>query len=148
MEKIDRIEREIVVSAPQERVWAALTDPEELARWFGDSAEVDLRPGGAARFGWEGYGDSFHAVVETVDPPNRFAYRWAVESDTPLEEAPSTLVEFTLEPGGNGTIVRLVESGFAALPDDQYEETIGGNKKGWTSELGDLVDYVSVREGV
>jgi uncharacterized protein YndB with AHSA1/START domain len=58
------------------------------------------------------------------------------------------LVEFTLEPGGNGTIVRLVESGFAALPDDQYEETIGGNKEGWTSELGDLVDYVSVREGV
>jgi uncharacterized protein YndB with AHSA1/START domain len=148
MQKTDRIERQIIVSASQERVWAALTKPEEIARWFGDSAEVDLRPGGAARFGWEGYGDRFHAVVEVVEPPTRFVYRWAVESDTPLDEGPSTLVEFTLEPSADGTIVRLVESGFATLPEDQYEDTIRGNEKGWTSELGDLVEYVSVREGV
>lgn len=148
MKKNDLIEREVMISAPQERVWDALTAPEELARWFGDSAEIDLRPGGAARFGWEGYGDSFHAVVETVEPPTRFAYRWAVESDTPLSDGPSTLVEFTLEPTGDGTLLRLVESGFAALPDDQYEQVIGGNEKGWTSELGDLVEYVSAHEEV
>ena len=44
--------------------------------------------------------------------------------------------------------MRLVESGFEALPDDQYEQVIGGNEKGWTSELGDLVEYVSAHEEV
>ena len=59
MAKVDSIERAITVSSPRERVWKALTAADELARWFGDSAEVDLRPGGALRFGWS----EFEAVA-------------------------------------------------------------------------------------
>ena len=44
----DQIERETVIAAPVERVWALLTEAEHLGRWFGDAgAEIDLRPGGA-----------------------------------------------------------------------------------------------------
>ena len=43
----EQIERETVIAAPVERVWALLTEAEHLGRWFGDSgAEIDLRPGG------------------------------------------------------------------------------------------------------
>ena len=45
----DRIEQEIVIAAPIERVWAVLTEPAHVGRWFGQGgpAEIDLRPGGS-----------------------------------------------------------------------------------------------------
>lgn len=148
MGKTDRIEREVLVKAPRERVWSAITAPEELTAWFGDTAEVDLRPGGEASFGWSGYGHSFRAVVETVEAPHRFSYRWASKSDTPLAAGPSTLVEFTLEEADEGTRVFVVESGFTSFPEEEYEQAIGGNETGWDAELADLVEYVSAREVV
>src|SRR5205085_289579 len=35
---------------PPERVWRAITEPEELAHWFPAQVEIDLRPGGAMKF--------------------------------------------------------------------------------------------------
>jgi hypothetical protein len=44
----DRIEQETVIAASVERVWAVLTEPEHVGRWFGQGkpTQVDLRPGG------------------------------------------------------------------------------------------------------
>jgi len=77
----DRIEREILIEAPRERVWAVLTNPEHVAKWFGDAAEIDLQPGGKAAFGWAGHG-TYKAVVERVEPPEFFSYRWARKTGT------------------------------------------------------------------
>lgn len=142
MAKTDTIAKEITVAADIEAVWAALTDPAEVASWFGDFAEIDLRPGGAATFGWSEHGARFAAVVEVVEPPARFAYRWAVDASSPVGDGPSTLVEFTLEEVAGGTRVRLVESGFAALPDKIYESTLAENTSGWRAELDDLAAHV------
>ena len=46
------IRRDVIVDAAPEVVWDALTDPGELAGWFGAEAEIDLRVGGAVRFRW------------------------------------------------------------------------------------------------
>ena len=46
------IRREIVLPAPREEVWEALTDPERLADWFANDVDFDLRPGGGASFRW------------------------------------------------------------------------------------------------
>jgi uncharacterized protein YndB with AHSA1/START domain len=48
----DSIEREIVITAPADRVWDVLTQAEFLGAWFGSGgpAEVDLRPGGRMVF--------------------------------------------------------------------------------------------------
>jgi uncharacterized protein YndB with AHSA1/START domain len=48
----DRIERTIEVAHPPARVWAALTTAEGLGTWFGNTATIDLRPGGAAQMTW------------------------------------------------------------------------------------------------
>lgn len=129
----DRIERELHVRAPVERVWQVLTEPGYVARWFGSKAEIDLRPGGAAVFGWDGHGDG-HARVERVEAPRVFAFRWMREHDVPFDRAgTSTLVEFTLAPDGDGTRLRLVESGFT---DDSHRTE---NSGGWDAELADLV---------
>jgi uncharacterized protein YndB with AHSA1/START domain len=135
--RVDEIRQELVVDAPIERVWEALTSADEIAQWFGDSAEVDLRPGGRARFGWSEFDAVTDCIIEVVDRPHRFSYRWEALKDTPVEEA-STLVEFTLEPADGGTRVTLLESGFATLPEHEYQHRFEENSSGWKSELGDL----------
>lgn len=44
----DRIERTVQVAQPPAVVWAALTTADGLSAWFGNTATIDLRPGGAA----------------------------------------------------------------------------------------------------
>ena len=142
----DRIERETFIAAPVERVWTLITEAEHLGRWFGDAgAEVDLRPGGAMVLRWTEHGTSRGRVV-AVEPHTRFSYRWAPFEDPGGEEPDegnSTLVEFMLAPEGQGTRLRVVESGFAGLAADEQVRTSDyeGNVRGWKAELGELVEY-------
>jgi uncharacterized protein YndB with AHSA1/START domain len=143
---MDRIEREVVIDAPVERVWALVTEAEHLGRWFGDAgADVDLRPGGAMALRWSEYGTS-RARIEAVEPQRLFAFRWAPFKDPGGVEPTggnSTLVEFTLSSEGDATRLRVVESGFAALDcsDEQRRENHEGNTEGWRMELGELQEY-------
>ena len=43
----DRIERTLLLPAPRQRVWEAITKPEQLAHWFGVVSDMDFRVGGA-----------------------------------------------------------------------------------------------------
>jgi uncharacterized protein YndB with AHSA1/START domain len=141
----DRIEREVEISAPVTRVWAALTEAEHLGTWFGDAgAKVDLRPGGAITFSWQKYGTA-HAVIERVDPPRFFSYRWALVKDAAPAPGNSTLVEFTLVERAGGTLLRLVESGFSGLDmtDEEKARRVGENGSGWTKELAELEEYLT-----
>jgi uncharacterized protein YndB with AHSA1/START domain len=139
----DRIEREIVVAAPTERLWEVLTQPEHIDRWFeGMATQVDLRPGGAMLLASQEFG-KFHGVVEKVEPPRRFAYRWARHPDTPVTEGTATLVEFTLTPEGKGTRLRVVESGFTstdAVKVDQQRHA-EANRQGWVEVMDSLRRY-------
>jgi uncharacterized protein YndB with AHSA1/START domain len=132
MSYLDRIERRMTFEVPRAEVWAALTEPEQLGRWFGSSAELDLRPGGEGAFHWEHLDVTTRVTVEEVEPPERFSYRW--EPGGASEGGPTTLVEFTLEEIPGGTRLTLVESGFAAFPSESRQ----GNEFGWDAELGEL----------
>jgi uncharacterized protein YndB with AHSA1/START domain len=142
----DQIERETVIAAPVERVWSLLTQAEHVGQWFGDAgAEIDLRPGGAMVLRWAEHG-TVHARVVDVEPHQRFSYRWAAsteQGDAELGAANSTLVEFTLAAADDGTRLRVVESGFAALDVPEAERTskVEGNTEGWTIELGHLREH-------
>ena len=76
MEVPDSIEREVILPVPPARVWAALTQADQLGAWFGTQASIDLRPGGEVVFTWDGstgpHGSS-RGVIETVEPTQRFA---------------------------------------------------------------------------
>ncbi|MFI6713251.1 SRPBCC domain-containing protein [Nonomuraea sp. NPDC050478] len=137
----DAIERVLVLRHPVERVWAALTTAEGLSRWFGSVAEIDLRPGGRAFFRWDDLGDESVATIVVVDPPRRFAFRWAIEG-LPEADAPRTLVDFTLEPIPDGTRLRLMESGFTQAAADVARSAHQANSQGWDTELADLETYL------
>jgi uncharacterized protein YndB with AHSA1/START domain len=142
----DQIERETTIAAPVERVWSLLTQAEHIGTWFGDAgAEIDLRPGGALVLRWAEYG-TVHGEVVAVEPHRRFAYRWAAstaQGEAELVAANSTLVEFTLAPEPDGTRLRVVESGFAALdvPEAERASKVEGNTEGWAIELGHLREH-------
>ena len=95
-------EREIVLDAPPEEVWEALTDPEQLEEWFANDVEFDLERGGVFR--WDD-GEVRHAVVEEVDAERRLAIRWW-DPDGPEESE----VTFTLVAIPAGTRLVVTET--------------------------------------
>jgi uncharacterized protein YndB with AHSA1/START domain len=137
----DRIERTVQVDAPPGKVWAALTTAEGLGAWFGNEAAIDLRPGGSARLSWTS-GERIDLRVERVEEPTVFGFTWHIYG-LPEDDPRRTYVEFTLEPAGSGTRLRVVETGFAQLPGDAGRKAYDANSEGWTRELGELVSYLN-----
>jgi uncharacterized protein YndB with AHSA1/START domain len=144
----DRLEREIVIEAPVEVVWAVVTEAEHLSGWFGDSAEIELRPGGRLVLEWEEHG-SVHGRVERVEPPRLFSFRWIRGSEAEAADGNSTLVEFSLREEGDATRLRVVESGFRdlAASEEDKEEDVAGHRSGWKLELDELREYAQERAG-
>src|SRR3954463_6815645 len=136
----DRIERTVDLPHPPARVWAALTTAEGLGTWFGNAATIDLRPGGAAEMTWTS-GDKANMRIERVEEPSVFGFTWGI-AGLPDDDPRRTYVEFTLEPAGTGTRLTVTESGFAQLPDERHRTAFEGNTEGWSSELGELVEYL------
>jgi uncharacterized protein YndB with AHSA1/START domain len=142
----DRIEREIVIDAPVEVVWAVVTEPDQISGWFSDSVELDLRQGGEATFVWDEHG-TVRGRVERVEPPHLFAFRWVPDHRAEPADGNLLLVEFTLTPEGEGTRLTVVETGFAQLAgsDDERRKHFDSHTRGWGLELGELVTYVAER---
>ena len=129
----DRIERETLIAASQDRVWSLVTEPGFWVAPTGAEAAV----GETTVAHSDKYGD-FPVRVEKIDPKSYVAYRWAsAYGGQELREGITTLIEFTLTPEDGGTRLRVVESGFAAL--DGTEDTRRGamkdNTEGWTQVM-------------
>ncbi len=108
---IERISKEVLLKSDRSVVWAALTDPLELAAWFGASVEMDLRPGGRAVFRWHD-GSSRPAVLEEVEAPRRLVFRWLPFErlgDGTVLAVPGSRVELALEDQGEATRLTVVE---------------------------------------
>jgi uncharacterized protein YndB with AHSA1/START domain len=69
------IRRQIVMPVSPERLWDALTEPGQLAKWFGADVEWDLREGGSARFRRDD-GTERAGRVEAVRPGRHLRFRW------------------------------------------------------------------------
>ena len=139
-----QIEREIVIAAPPDCVWAVLAEAEYLGKGSPDAtAEVDLRPGGSIVLTWVEYG-TFLFRIERVEPPRFFSFRWARSTDAEPRPGNSTLVELTLVPEGSGKRLRVVERGFRDLDHSDEEKAAWANENvdGW---IGQLNEYPGLR---
>jgi uncharacterized protein YndB with AHSA1/START domain len=138
------IERETVIEAPLDVVWGILTQPVHIVRWFSDSADIDLRPGGGGAISWKEHG-TFPVRVEKVEQPHLFSFRWVHTEGAEPREGNSTLVEFTLTAEGDSTRLRVVESGLRELdwPDERKDEFAGDHTQGWERILAGLREYAS-----
>jgi len=134
------IEREILIEAPAEVVWRTITEPDQMRLWFADRVDLVVEPGahGYMRFGDQGG----PVVVETVDPPTRFSFRWNHPRDEEPVVGNSVLVEFTLTPmGDERTRVRVSERGHELRdwPDAEKQRYADEHREGW----GDFLDRLA-----
>ncbi|MDN3241236.1 SRPBCC domain-containing protein [Glycomyces tritici] len=136
----DSIERTVELAHPPDRVWAALTTAEGLSGWFGSEARIDPRPGGSGWMRWPG-GETADLRVERAEKAKVFGFTWPI-TGLPEDDPRRTYVEFTLEPIAAGTLLRVVETGFAQLPESAHREAFEGNVEGWAIELDELVAYL------
>jgi uncharacterized protein YndB with AHSA1/START domain len=139
----DQIEEQAVLPSPRARVWRALTNAEELGAWFGANITGATIASGAHVVGHmtiPGYEHvAFDIIIEEMVAQRRFAWRWhpgAIDPKVDYSAEPRTLVTFTLEDAPNGgTLLRVVESGFDALPAARRGSAFTGNSKGWQGQL-------------
>jgi uncharacterized protein YndB with AHSA1/START domain len=133
------IDREVLIEAPAEVVWRTITEPDQITRWFADRVDLVVEPG--AR-GYMGFGEQGGpVVVEVVDPPSRFSFRWNSADGGEPAVGNSVLVEFTLTPEGDErTRLRVVETGHEALAwaDAEKERYAHEHQGGWGTILDRL----------
>lgn len=141
----DAIIKEITVNAPAERIFDALTKPEELLKWWGAQGkfqathvESDLRPGGKWMMRVEGNcepGTGTATVVAgeylTIERPRLLVFTWVREE----ENSPETLVRWDLEEKAGVTMVRVTHSGLTS-------ESLRARNGGWPLVLGLLQAYL------
>jgi len=152
---------EIFIAAPPARVFQAISDPNQLPRWWGQDglyhvtrSTMDIRPGGKWRSDGVGAdGKEFYVQGEylEVDPPRRLVHTWVGSYDRT-----QTVVRWELEPqsvsalhpsgpkkAGTGTRLRVTQEGFAGnLPSAQ------SHGEGWKRVLGWLEAFVTKTEEV
>jgi uncharacterized protein YndB with AHSA1/START domain len=144
----DSVEREIRIDAPVDVVWRVVTEPGEITRWFSDEAELDPRPGGNGVLTFRNEDNGHEKVVAPLvvvraEPPHVFAYRWSHPEGTRPDNSNSVLVEFTLTPDADGTLLRVVESGIAAMAwtDEAKLGYLEDHRQGWDTHLQSLRSY-------
>jgi len=141
--KTSSIEEQVVLDAPRARVWRALTNPNELGASFGANiAGATIAAGShvVGRITIPGYEHvPFEVTIEEMVVERRFSWRWhpnALDPAVDYSQEPETLVTFTLEDAPNGgTLLRVVESGFDALPAARRAAAFNGNSSGWRGQL-------------
>ena len=142
----DRIEKTITLKAEPARVWQALTDYRQFSTWF--RAEID-KPfaKGEVSHGTHPYSGGvikFEVNVKDIRPETYFAFTWhpcPIDETRDYSDETPTLVEFTLSPAAEGTLLRVVESGFDALPEDRRAEAFRMNNGGWDAQLRNVKAY-------
>lgn len=142
------IERKVLLRAPRNRVWDALTDVKKFCQWFGvDSAEGVFAPGAKVHMdASEEYGGKFDIFVQEMQPEHLFTWRWhpgAHDSSLDYAKEPTTLVEFKLADAQGGTSLTITESGFDAISLARRAKVFGENNQGWDDQVRNLERYVN-----
>jgi uncharacterized protein YndB with AHSA1/START domain len=158
----DVVTAEILIAAPPARVFQAITDPNQMPRWWGHQGlytikewKADVRVGGKwSSDGVGADGTTFHIDGEylKVDPPRLLVHTWIASYSGPIK----TVVRWELEPqsvhglhpsgpqrAGTGTLVKIHHSGFAGRPD-----AAKSHGQGWERVLSWMQAFVEKGEPI
>jgi uncharacterized protein YndB with AHSA1/START domain len=116
-------------------VFEYLTDPIKFAEWMGIGAEIDPRPGGAYRISVDNEHFAAGRYIE-IEAPKRLVMTWGWEGSDEVGPG-STTVEITLEPDGQGTLLRLRHTGFTT------EQQSIDHRAGWSRYTGQLKEVLA-----
>lgn len=146
----DRIERQVHIKAPRSKVWRAIGDAESFGDWFGVKLKGKHFVAGQPISGnitYPGYEHVvWQVVMERIEPERLLSFRWhpyAIDPDIDYSHEPTTLVVFELEEAGDGTLLRVIESGFDQIPVERRQEAFRMNSGGWDQQMVNVDTYVT-----
>lgn len=142
-----QIERTMHVEATPEVVYEVISSPTHLKEWWPDDADLEPVPGasGTLTFGTGADRDVAALTVVDAEPHRLFSFRWTHPADETAAPGNSLFVTFELAPSGDGTTVRMTETGFRemgweiAVLEQQYNDHVYG----WDAYLPRLVEYAA-----
>jgi uncharacterized protein YndB with AHSA1/START domain len=139
------IERSIWIAAPRERVWHAITDPEQVAQWFSPGTQwggTGLEVGGRMFvLDPESGAEMYTQVIEAVEPPHRLVTRSVPE--------PSDVVHVTtwqLNEENGGTRLVLTHSGYELEPVEVRAINLEQNAFGFGMMIENLAAYIEGKD--
>jgi uncharacterized protein YndB with AHSA1/START domain len=138
---------EIEIAAPPERVFQALTQSDQLMRWWTNDVckaelwELDARPGGRWRCRQKSDTMSINGTnvfevegeILEIDPPRLLVYTWSTNWDSPSQS--TSVVRWELTPSSAGTKVKMTHSGLTP-------ESAQGYSDGWPGVVEMLKKFV------
>ena len=139
-------QHEIVIDAPLEAVWKAITDGEELTRWFVQEASVEPGVGGMVTFSWGGDEKGQNRIDEWE--PNRKLRLTSMPFEMGAAKYDGTtpmVNEYTIERRDGKTVLRLVCSGIPDAP--EWDGFYNGTDAGWGSFFRTLRHYLEHHRG-
>jgi uncharacterized protein YndB with AHSA1/START domain len=156
----DRIEKKVVLQAPRERVWRAISDAREFGAWFGVAFDGAFAAGArltgrvtptrvdaeVARSQEPYAGKTFEIVVDRIEPMRLLSFRWhpfAVEAGVDYTNEPATLVVFELQEAAGGTLLTITESGFDRIPLQRRAQAFTANDQGWAAQTRLIEKYLA-----
>lgn len=157
----DRIEKRVLLSAPLERVWRAISDSREFGSWFGMEIEGPFVAGSrvvgriaptkvdpeVAKLQQPYVGLRFELQVERVEPLRCLSFRWhphAVDPNVDYSSEPTTLVTFELEEAPGATRLTITESGFDRIPLARRARAFTANEGGWSKQTELIAKYLAL----
>lgn len=129
------VERQVEIAAPVEAVWKALTDAEELTRWFPLNARVTPGQGGSIWKHWESEAEGGEDERIEIWEPRQHLRTAGSEG-----EWAGIATDYYLRGKGGETVLRVVSSGFGE--GDTWDEILEAWGRGWDFELRGLRHYL------
>jgi uncharacterized protein YndB with AHSA1/START domain len=156
----DRIEKRIVLHAPRDRVWRAISDAKQFGSWFGVAFDGQFAEGArltgkivpttvdaeVAKMQEPYAGKAFDWTVERIEPMQRMSFRWhpyAVEEGVDYSKEPTTLIEFELTEATGGILLTITESGFDQIPLARRAKAFKANEGGWEMQTRLIEKYLA-----
>ena len=135
-------EHRVTLPVPTDRVWQAITDPAELTNWFPLEAAAMPGEGGSLTYRWGAFEGT--CEIQIWRPSAHLRTSWIEGPGADSGRRPLA-VDWFLESDREGTILRLVHSGFGT--DADFDDEFDGTRRGWRYELGSLRHYLTRHEG-
>jgi uncharacterized protein YndB with AHSA1/START domain len=130
MSTTDRIEKKVLLRAPRDRVWSAISDARQFGTWFGVEFDGPFAAGAAmrgritptqvdpevAKMQEPHTGKAFDITVDRIEPPKLFSFRWQLT---------------------------ITESGFDKIPLERRAKAFAANEGGWTHQAELIAKYLA-----
>ena len=156
----DRIEKTIVLRAPRDRVWHAITDSKQFGTWFGVDFDEPFKAGAkmigrmtptkvdpvVAKMQEPFAGAKFDCTIDRIEPMRLFSFRWhpfAIDPKADYSAEPTTLVVFELAEVDGGTRLTITESGFDRIPLERRAKAFESNSGGWDKQTELIAKYLA-----